>query len=254
MVPPGDRPSAGERPTSTFVLIHGAWHGGWCWERVAGHLRQQGHTVLCPDLPGHGADKTPPGKVTMRSCAGAVEALLEGLEETAVLVGHSLGGAVVSQACENRPERIRKAAYVSAFLLKHGESVWRHESPAPPPPTVLSTENLRLDEKKRTLDVDPAVIPEGFYNGCSAEDIADAMARWRPEPLAPMVTALTLTEARFGSVPRVGVACEHDRVIPLAAQQHMFERTPCEEIATLNSGHSPFLSHSDVLADLLEHL
>jgi pimeloyl-ACP methyl ester carboxylesterase len=209
---------------------------------------------LCPDLPGHGADDTPPAKVTMRSYTRSVEDLLEGLGEPAVLVGHSLGGAVVSQVCENSPEKVRKAVYLCAFLVRDGESVWRHGSPAIPAPTVLSRPNLRMDEKRRTLDIDPAVIPEGFYNCCSPDDIGSAMARWRPEPLAPMLTALSLTESRFGRVPRAYIACLHDHVIPYPDQQHMLGLTPCEVIATIDSGHSLFLADPGLLAAVLEGL
>jgi pimeloyl-ACP methyl ester carboxylesterase len=190
----------------------------------------------------------------MRSYTGAVEHLLDGLSEPAVLVGHSLGGAVVSQMCENRPEKVGKAVYLCAFLLRNGESIWRHESPEIPAPGVLNTPNLRMDEKKRTLDIDPAVVPEGFYNGCSPDDIAAAMARWRPEPLAPMLSPLTLTPERFGMVPRAYISCAHDHVIPLPAQKLMGRLTPCEVIATLDCGHSPFLSHPELLATALQRL
>lgn len=217
-------------------------------------LREQGHTVLCPDLPGHGSDETVPARVTMRSYTGAVEEILDVLSEPAVLVGHSLGGAVVSQVCENRPERVRKAVYLCAFLLRNGESVWRHESSAIPAPSVLSKPNLRLDENKRTLDIDPAVIPEGFYNGCTPNDIADGMARWRPGPLAPILTDLSLSEDRFGNVSRLYISCRRDHVIPLAAQQTMCRLTPCEVIARMDCGHSPFLSHPKDLAAVLVRL
>ncbi|HYO00209.1 MAG TPA: alpha/beta fold hydrolase, partial [Actinomycetota bacterium] len=205
------------------MLIHGAWHGAWCWERVAALLRDRGHTVICPDLPGHGADPTPPAKVTMRSYTSAVEQVVESSEEPAVMVGHSLGGAVLSQVCEARPGSIRLAVYLCAFLLRDGESVWRRELPLQseaPGTSVLSTPNLRVNERERSLDLDPAVIPNGFYNGCSSDDIADAVARWRPQPLAPLLAEVSLSERRFGSVPRAYISCEHDHVIPFPAQQH----------------------------------
>ncbi|HEX2149968.1 MAG TPA: alpha/beta fold hydrolase, partial [Actinomycetota bacterium] len=191
------------------MLIHGAWHGAWCWERVAALLGGRGHTVMSPDLPGHGSDPTPPAKVTMRSYTSTVQDVLDCLEEPAVMVGHSLGGAVLSQLCEARPQSIRLAVYLCAFLLRDGESVWRHESPAPSEGTgrsVLSPPNLRVNEKERSLDLDPAVIPNGFYSGCSPDDIADAIARWRPQPLAPLLTELSLSKERFGSVPRAYIS------------------------------------------------
>lgn len=209
---------------------------------------------MSPDLPGHGSDETPLKMVTMRSYTERVEQVLGGLEEPAILAGHSLGGAVVSQVCEYRPEKVRKAVYLCAFLLRDGESIWRHESPPPEAvavASVLSTDNLRLDEKQRTLDIDPAVIPEGFYNGCSAEDIAGAKARWKAEPLAPMLTALSLTEDRFGIVPRAYISCRNDRVIPHAAQELMCRLSPCDVAGTMECGHSPFLSHPEALADRL---
>lgn len=176
------------------------------------------------------------------------------MQERAVVVGHSFGGAVVSQVCEQDPGSVNLAVYLSAFLLRDGESVWRHDSPAPDAMTsasVLSTPNLRLDEQERTLDVDRAVIPEGFYAGCSPQDIAGAVARWRPQPLAPLLTPLSLTQRRFGKVPRAYISCRDDHVIPFEAQEHMCRLTPCEVNLTMDSGHSPFLSHPEALAGLL---
>ncbi|HYN99680.1 MAG TPA: alpha/beta fold hydrolase, partial [Actinomycetota bacterium] len=96
--------------------------------------------------------------------------------------------------------------------------------------------------------------PDGFYNGCSADDIADAVARWRPQPLAPLLAEVSLSDRRFGSVPRAYISCEHDHVIPFAAQQHMCRLTPCEVNLVLDAGHSPFLSHPVELARLLDGL
>ena len=68
---------------ATFVLVHGAWHGGWCWEDVAPRLAADGHAVFAPDLPGLGSDRTPLPEVTLDLCAARVARLLETIGEPA---------------------------------------------------------------------------------------------------------------------------------------------------------------------------
>lgn len=231
--------------TSVFVLIHGAWHGAWCWESVAGRLHRRGHTVAAPDLPGHGEDRTPAGRVTMQTCTDYVTSLLDRLPEPAVLVGHSFGGAVVSQVAELRPDAVASTIYLCAFLLRDGQSVWRHGLPSPRSPgagpLVLRPENLVVDRAEGTVDLDRSVVAGGFYAGCRPADRERALARWRPEPLAPLQTPLVLSE-NFARVPRGYICTLDDRVVPPAAQRRMCRATPCRRVVELDSGHSPFLS------------
>src|SRR5919201_534684 len=102
---------------STFVLVHGAWHGGWVWDRVAQQLQESGHKVLAPDLPAHGSDRTPAGQITLRHYVDHVVSCIDSCAEPVVLAGHSMGGIVISSAAERRPESIRALVYVCAFLL-----------------------------------------------------------------------------------------------------------------------------------------
>ena len=74
---------------STFVLVHGAWHGAWCWEKVVPLLEGAGHEVVTLDLPGHGEDGTPALEVTMESYTDRVVGALDARSEPVVLVGHS---------------------------------------------------------------------------------------------------------------------------------------------------------------------
>jgi pimeloyl-ACP methyl ester carboxylesterase len=251
-------PAAGgeENRTTTFVLIHGAWHGAWCWERVAPLLESNGHTVIRPDLPGRGGDATPAAETTMRSYTDSLERILGKLREPAVLVGHSFGGAVVSQATELQPDAVKLAVYVCAFLLRDGQSVWRHGFPSPRAPVrgVLVPANLIVDEAAGTLDLRREVVGEGLYHDCPAEDRRLALARWAPEPLAPLRTTLALTEQRFGRVARCYVFCTADRVIPVESQKRMCRLTPCSSVFTLASGHSPFFSMPEELARVLDSL
>jgi pimeloyl-ACP methyl ester carboxylesterase len=108
---------------STYVLIHGAWHGGWCWSKVAPLLTQKGHTVFTPDLPGHGVDKTPVSEITLRKYSDSVVDVIDLQPGPVVLVGHSMGGLVISEVAERRPAKIESLVYVCAFLLRNTETL-----------------------------------------------------------------------------------------------------------------------------------
>src|SRR5690242_4856292 len=105
---------------ATFVMAHGAWHGGWCWTKVVPLLERAGHAAIAPDLPGHGADTTPAREVTLQAYTDRVCQVALAQAEPVVLVGHSMGGLVISQAAEQCPEAMRTLVYITAFLLPNG--------------------------------------------------------------------------------------------------------------------------------------
>jgi pimeloyl-ACP methyl ester carboxylesterase len=233
---------------STFVLIHGAWHGGWCWSRVAPLLRQKGHTVLTPDLPGHGEDKTPVAEITLKKYCDSVVDLLDLQLEPVILVGHSMGGLVISGAAEKRPEKIEALVYVCAFLLRNGETLGgvagRDEK-------ALVMPNLVVSEDQVSARLKDNIIKPTFYTNCSWEDAASAQSRLVPQALAPFMTPLQLTESRYGRVPRAYVECTHDRAISMEIQREMVANSPCRKVHTLETDHSPFLSTPQELASIL---
>ncbi len=114
---------------SNYVLIHGAWHGAWCWDKVVPLLEKEGHKVEAPDLPGHGNDKTPIPEISLQAYADRVCEILDAQSEPVILVGHSMGGVVITQAAENRPEKIKKLVYLTAFLLQNGEFLLQYGEP-----------------------------------------------------------------------------------------------------------------------------
>jgi pimeloyl-ACP methyl ester carboxylesterase len=100
-----------------FVLVHGQWHGSWCWNKVVPLLTAQGHRVTAIDLPGRGGDPKELAKLTPADYVSAVTRVLDASPEPVVLVGHSLGGGTVSLAGEARPEKIKRLVYLTAFLV-----------------------------------------------------------------------------------------------------------------------------------------
>jgi pimeloyl-ACP methyl ester carboxylesterase len=99
----------------TFILVHGSWHGAWCWERVVPRLQTAGHTVIAVDLPGYGEDHTPVADITLQAYADKVLAAVDAADEPVVLVGWSMGGIVISTVAEQRHERIAHLVYLAAL-------------------------------------------------------------------------------------------------------------------------------------------
>lgn len=98
-----------------FVLVHGAWHGAWCWEKVIPLIEAKGHGVHTLDLPGLGSDETPLEDVSLNAYVDAVVKLISDIEEKVVLLGHSMGGIVITQVAEKIPEQISTLIYLTAF-------------------------------------------------------------------------------------------------------------------------------------------
>ena len=105
---------------ATFVLVHGACHGGWCWEKVVPLLQAHGHTAHAPDLPGLGKDHTPPANVTLPDNVEKISRLLDKTEEPVVLVGHALGGVTIGQVAEARRRKLKALVYVCGLMPPPG--------------------------------------------------------------------------------------------------------------------------------------
>ncbi|HEV2523852.1 MAG TPA: alpha/beta fold hydrolase, partial [Gammaproteobacteria bacterium] len=119
---------------ATFILIHGAWQGGWCWERIVPRLEAEGHRVFAPDLPGMGQDPTPLAEITLDRWVQFVSDLVYQQKEKVILVGHSRGGLIISQVAEQLPEHIQSLVYLAAILVPNGgtlaNAMQQHEGAA----------------------------------------------------------------------------------------------------------------------------
>lgn len=220
-----------------LILVHGAWHGPWCWRSVIPHLEAAGHQVATPDLP-----------VTARGMAEWRDIVLaEVADGPAVLVGHSRGGAVIAAAAEAAPDKIARLIFLSGFLLKKGQSV-----------LAAAQEDILLpvamDQEARRCTLRGPGIEEQFYAGCTREDRAFALEHLRPEPMFGLVTPARVTAERFGIVPRDYVECTQDQVISLAAQRRMQAAWPVQRVRAIECGHSPFFACPAELAGILAQL
>jgi len=232
---------------STCVLVHGAWHGAWCWYKLAPRLERAGHAVCAPDLPAHGRDPTPATAVTFEDYVDRIESVVEERNEPVALVGHSMGGAVVTQVAERYPERIETLVYLTGFLLPDGIA---------PIDIVRTDEGSQLSPAIETHRNGCRTIRDGavervLYHDCDAADVWLCQSLLRPEPPSSLTTPVETTSERFGSVPRVFVECRDDRAFSPAAQAELRKELPCETVFSLNAGHAPFFATPDALAECL---
>jgi pimeloyl-ACP methyl ester carboxylesterase len=236
---------------SQFLLIHGAFHGAWCWHKVVAALEKRGHIARAIDLPGQGEDQTPLKQVTLDAMVERIIQEMDTLPKPVVLVGHSLGGIPISATGEKAPERIKALVYLSAFLPCDGESLLDIEQRNP---KVVVPNSMIFDDARISGTIMADKVHDIFYHDCSDADVAYAKARLRPQGLAPLMTPVHLTAARFGRVPRVYIECTEDRALSLEIQRDMISKSPPVDVRSLPASHSPFLSMPDRLADVMADL
>lgn len=236
---------------STFVLVHGAWHGAWCWDRLVPLLERAGHEVVTFDLPGHGEDRTPVAEVTLQGYTDRAVEALDALSGPAVLVGHSLSGTVISQAAEQRPEKIEKLVYLCAFLLPSGKSAI--EMSQEDSDSVI-LKSIEIEEDQGRVNLTEEGMRDALYHDCPEEDFERARRLVTSQPLAPFGTPVEVTEGNFGGVRRTYVYTTQDRAASPSAQERMYTELPCEKVVSMATGHLPFFAAPEELAGHLDTL
>jgi pimeloyl-ACP methyl ester carboxylesterase len=207
-----------------FVFVHGAFHGAWCWERVIAEVTRLGHRGLAVDLPDH-------------SAAG-IDTVLDVIEPDDVLVGHSLGGVMVSAV--GAQAQLAHLAYVSAFVP---DEAGIFEFPA-----IASLAGaVEIDATGAARLTSDAAATAAFYGNCSAEDAAWACSQLRPQPIREVPVVRGLGDVAVG---RTYVLCRSDEALPPDLQRTMAARLGVEPVE-IDGDHSPFLGRPAELAGVL---
>ena len=226
------------------VLVHGAWHGAWCWATFQAELDRRGIISYAIDLPGHGTSLEPLGGLAHD--AAHLGATLDHLDLTdAVLIGHSYGGAVITQAATSRSD-LAHLVYVAAFALDAGESVMGALQSLDRHDVDLGAAMRFHDDGTSTLD--PEFAAAALYGSCSPEAVAAALPRLSPQPRSTMTE--DVTGAPRDTIASTSVRCLQDRALPPEHQAVFAAR--CATHVDLDADHSPFVSMPAALADIIE--
>src|SRR5882724_6726718 len=165
-----------EKQMARFVLVHGGFSGAWIWLPLMDRLKAAGHVVEAFDLPGMGNDNTSASEISLESYAGRVCEVLAANSEPAVVVGHSMGGIVATQAAARCPERVAALVYVAAFLPKDGQSlIDLLKLPEGAGEQVLS--NVVVDGEPPVAVMPAAASRHALYGSCADNVAAWAIAR-----------------------------------------------------------------------------
>jgi pimeloyl-ACP methyl ester carboxylesterase len=238
-------PSMSEPLTEPMViLVHGAWHGGWCWAALQTELDRRGVPSLAPDLPGHGTSGEPLGD--LYGDVDAIAALAQRLERPVVMVGHSYGGVVITQAA-TQVANATELVFVAAFVPDQGESLMGQLGGFEQRRVALGLAT-RPGATDATLSIDPAGATAAFYHLAPTEVAAAAVARLGEQPAASFTQPVT--GAAWRTLPSTYVLCRHDEAIHPDHQAIMAAR--CAATVSLDADHSPFLTHVAEVADIIE--
>ncbi len=234
---------------NTYILIHGSWHGAWCWYKIKPRLEKSGHKVFVPDLPAHGTDwRLFRGRVTLAKMVKSITNIIDALEEKVIIVVHSRNGIVASSVAELRPQKVEKLIYLASFMLRNGERAVdyfindKHS---------LLLGNVVVNRLQITDMIKSHIYREALYADCTDDDVALAYALLTPEPSLPALKRLKLTEKNYGSVPRYYIELLQDKAVSLNLQRKLLEQTPCKKVLSIDASHSAYFSKPDELTETI---
>ena len=232
---------------STFVLIHGAWHGGWAFRHVAPMLRKAGHEVFAPSLTGlgdraHLATREIDLEVHVQDVVSLIE--MEDLSGV-ILLGHSYGGMVITGAADRVHQRIRRLIYFDAFVPENGKSLFDYLQAAVPE----RAKNFRAGAEATGFVPQP---PASLWGHTDPKMIEWLKPREKPHPIASQTQALRLqNEAALARIPKTFVHCTSPATGAFDQFAAKYRDAPGWRFFQLATGHDAMLLKPRETADIL---
>lgn len=236
----------------TFVLVHGALFTGAGWARVQSLLQDHGYNVVTLDVPGRGNDGIDPKTVDINAATAKVCQVAKLQRGPVILVGHSQGGALITQATEACGDKIKALVYLAAVVPRSGEIAFQGLSPERDntfPKCVDNQPEKGIFKLKKD-----GPLEASFFQDLRAIDpeLADlSLASMVSEPMAIGTTPLNYSEAKFKKLPKFYIEATEDRVVSPETQRSFQARTPMKKVYPIKAGHSAFLSQPKAVVDVL---
>jgi pimeloyl-ACP methyl ester carboxylesterase len=229
--------------SKTFVLVHGAWHGGWCWRRVSDRLEGKGHKVFTPTMTGlgersHLLNKDINLATHITDIANAIK--WEGLKDI-VLVGHSYGGIIVSGVADQMNDKIASIVFLDAFVPEAGDSLMEKASQA-------ARDGMNEAIKKGEIAMKP--IPAAVFR-VNEKDRAWVDAQCTPQPIATLTDKATFTGGREKIAKRTYIRAKGYPSVPFDGAQEKLKAAAGWKIYEMPCGHDAMVDMPDRLTEIL---
>jgi len=230
-----------------FVLIHGAWHGGWCWAGVIKELEQVGHTAEAPTMPGHQPEDDR-SKIQFSDYVDKLVEVLNQQAEPVVLVGHSSAGFVMQAAAPKVLDKVAQLIFINAFILPNGKSQFDLVPPE-------ASEGLTAAAQASPDNCVP-VLDDFVRNVLMADDPVEKqdalISRLVPQPLALFTTPVDTRAFEQLSVPKSVVFCNKDTSLPPGAYLQMAQSLGEHKLIEVEGGHETLFTQPEVVAAVLQ--
>jgi pimeloyl-ACP methyl ester carboxylesterase len=225
--------------SKTFILVHGAWQAPFVWDSVKINLEATGNKVVVIELPAHGNDTTSPQNVTMNVYRDKVIDAINKIKGNVILVGHSMGGVVITSTAEAIPNRIEKLIYIGAFLPANGQSLL--DLANTDKQSLLGPALIPADGGL-TLDINPESISNIFCQDGTSQQQQLVLDHFKREPVIPFTNPVTVTEKNFGRVDKYYIHTALDHAVGIDLQNSMATAAHIKKQYALQTGHCPFIT------------
>jgi pimeloyl-ACP methyl ester carboxylesterase len=238
--------AAAQASGQSFVLVHGAWHGGWCWSRVADQLRAAGHRVFTPTQTGLGERKHLLSKdITLGTFTTDIVNVIEAEELNGiVLVGHSFGGNAISGVADVMPERIRHLVYLDSLVVEGGKAPFDNLAAE-----VVAARRKAAEESSGGLSLPNP--PPAVYGVLDPADAEWVRRRLTPHPISTYTSKLNIRGPVGNHLPRTYVHCTNPSYAALQASRDWIKAQAGWRWAEIATGHDAMVTAPEELAGLL---
>ena len=227
-----------------FVLIHGAWHGGWCWDGVIQALEKEGHTAEAPTMPGHDPGDDRSG-IQLDSYVGKIVEVLNKQGGPVVLVGHSSAGFLLQSAAPKARDKIEQLIFLNAFILPDGKC----QFDLVPPEAAEGMTGAASASPDNCVPVIEDFVRDMLMAGESRE-LQDALiSRLVPQPLALFTTKVN-TQAFSGlDIRKTVLFCKEDASLPPGAYLGMAQGLGEFDLIEVDGGHEALFTNPQIVAN-----